>query len=85
MRESTRGWMILLVSSILIILLIIGSVMGVVNLDSKRDILADKECKNLGFEKHLTLGFRSYCVQDGIKTEVIGNCDSKSCTFVFDQ
>ena len=42
----------------------------------------DTECQRLGFDKFYNLGFKNYCVKNGIKTEVESQCGISHCVIV---
>ncbi len=84
MNEDTRVGLIILISLLLFISLVALGGYAIIKQDEKISILRDSECQRLGYEKSLVMGFHSYCVEGGNKIEVIGNCDSVHCTYVFE-
>ncbi len=76
-------WLLIILAIVLVVAVVVGGAIWMINMAEAEEVLADKECQELGFEKYYEFGFRKYCVKDGRKTKIEGSCSSRRCVFVF--
>lgn len=83
MKESINEILIAVTVILMIVLAIFAVFYYADKWDEKSSERRDSECRRLGYEKSMVMGFRNYCVKGGERTEVIGNCSPNGCDFVF--
>lgn len=81
MKEESFVPLIIAILLVLAALFMVGLFSFLNSLDIRDTENMDDECNRLGYDKGMKLGFSNYCLNVGVRIEVVGTCSPNRCDF----